>query len=266
MAEGQDLVAVDIRHGPDGGHVQVAGDELQGDRIPFTQGQIRGQRLVGGLLRSGRRWLEAQRAEDAAGGLHRPVRESGKKKRHPQRRQRDSLPCEGRPRLRGRAPGGQHVIHGHGGTERSGRHRLAARLGRLGGDGQHLADRRDPGDRLLGIGESVGNGPQDLAVDIDGAAAHAGDDAAPDQGRMAGQPGDDDGALGIGIGDDAQDLDVELLDRAAEEDRAGLALQPGLDLAEGIDGRGGPGEGGGEQESECGGTGPADESNHEYPS
>ena len=83
---------------------------------------------------------------------------------------------------------------------------------------------------------------------------------------MAGQPGDDDGALGIGIGDDAQDLDVELLDRAAEEDRAGLALQPGLDLAEGIDGRGGPGEGGGEQESECGGTGPADESNHEYPS
>ena len=48
MAEGQDLVPVHVGHRPDGGEIEVAGDELDADRVPLAH------RRAGGCVRRGR--------------------------------------------------------------------------------------------------------------------------------------------------------------------------------------------------------------------
>ena len=78
----------------------------------------------------------------------------------------------------------------------------------------HLAERRDAGDRLLAEGPGVGDGAEQLAVDVDRAAAHAGDDAGLVQ-VQAGQPAQDQVAAGAGVLQDAEHLGVERLDLGA---------------------------------------------------
>src|SRR4029079_16895217 len=82
----------------------------------------------------------------------------------------------------------------------AGAHRLRRRVGRrpaVGEDflaraartralGQHRLDRRDAAQRLLREAPRVGDRADQLAFDVDGAAAHAGDDAAVLDARILG--------------------------------------------------------------------------------
>ena len=104
--------------------------------------------------------------------------------------------------------------------------------GSLVGDAEHLPDRSDPGDRLLGEIEAESDGPDELAVDVDGASAHPGDDARRFQ-VPALEAGDDDVPLGGRVVQDPEDLDIELLDRVALENGPALSLLAGLDLGDG---------------------------------
>ncbi len=54
----------------------------------------------------------------------------------------------------------------------------------------------------------------------------------------AGEAGQDDVPLGLDVGQDADDGDVELFDPGAGEDRPALARHARLDLGQGQDGRG----------------------------
>jgi hypothetical protein len=109
-----------------------------------------------------------------------------------------------------------------------------ARLGLLGGlpDREHLVDRGDPGDGVLGEAEAVGHGADELAVDINRTAAHAGDDAGRFE-AMSFEPGQDDAAFGRGVLQDAEDLGVEVLDGLALKDALPVSLHARLDLGQG---------------------------------
>jgi hypothetical protein len=93
----------------------------------------------------------------------------------------------------------------------------------------HLAERRDAGDRFRAVGPGVGDGPQELAVDGDGAAAHAGDDPGLLQAEP-GEPAQDHVAAGAGIFQHAQDLGIEAFELGAFHDGLPLALHAGADL------------------------------------
>ena len=92
----------------------------------------------------------------------------------------------------------------------------AGERGRIG----HLGDGRDAGDRFLGkTAEGVGHGADEPPVDVDRAAAHAGDDAGRGE-RSAFEPGEDQVALRPDdVLDDADDVRFELFDARAFEDR-----------------------------------------------
>ncbi len=95
----------------------------------------------------------------------------------------------------------------------------------------HLVDRRDAGDRLLArTRRGVGDGADQPAVDVDRAAAHAGDDAGVRQ-RPALEPRQHQVAAAAPyVLEHAEDLDLELFDRRALENRAADAGHAGLDF------------------------------------
>jgi hypothetical protein len=97
-------------------------------------------------------------------------------------------------------------------------------------DLQNILDGRDARDRLFGkIAQAVGHRADELAVDVDRAAAHAGDDPALVQFRRE-QLGDDQVLVGSELVKDAQHLEFEGFDGAALEDGFALAFHPGPDL------------------------------------
>ena len=118
-----------------------------------------------------------------------------------------------RPRRRGGPPAGR------------------AQGGRVGR--RHLLYRRDAGDGLPREGpQRVRDGPHEPIVDVDGAAAHAPDDAGPGE-RAALEPGDDERAPGPEhVGEDAEHVHVEPLARGAVEHGDADAPHPGLDVVD----------------------------------
>ena len=77
----------------------------------------------------------------------------------------------------------------------------------------------------------VGDGADELAVNIDGAAAHAGDDTAVVlHHRAVDDAGEDLVTAQIGVSQDAEDFEVELLDLDAVEHAAADGLVAGADL------------------------------------
>lgn len=106
----------------------------------------------------------------------------------------------------------------------------------------------------------VGEGSGEAAVDVEGAAAHAGDGAHfLDAG--VGEFGEDHGFAGAeGVVDDADDGDVERFGFGALEDGPDLALHAGVEVGQGENGcvaglgarggLGGSGEGGEREEAE----------------
>jgi hypothetical protein len=96
-------------------------------------------------------------------------------------------------------------------------------------DVEHRRDRGDPGDGLLREGPAVGDGPDELLVDVDGAPAHAGDHAGLLQ-IVAGQPGEDEVLLRGVFAHHSQDFDAESLDPGAVSEIAEtVALLAGMD-------------------------------------
>src|SRR5262245_17478017 len=75
----------------------------------------------------------------------------------------------------------------------------------------HLAEGGDAGDRLFAVGPGVGDGAEQLALDIDRAARPAGDDAALLQ-IATGEAGEYQVAAGAGIFQNAENLGVEFFD------------------------------------------------------
>ena len=98
----------------------------------------------------------------------------------------------------------------------------------------HLVDRRDAGDRLLGeLPERVRHGADQPAVDVDRAAAHAGDDAGVGE-RPAFEPRQDQvAARADDVAQHAEDVDLELVEAVALEDRAADADHARAELVDG---------------------------------
>jgi hypothetical protein len=97
----------------------------------------------------------------------------------------------------------------------------------------HFRDRGDAGDRFLRErADGVGHRADEAAVDVDGAAAHAGDHARFGQ-RASFEPREDQVALRrLHVLEHAKDVDLEVLHLGALEDRAAGADHSRLDLVD----------------------------------
>ena len=101
---------------------------------------------------------------------------------------------------------------------------------------QHLLDRTDARDRILGVRECHGDRADQLAIDIYRTAAHALHHAGVFE-RSAGEPRQNQRFLGACVFQDAQNLDVEILDFVAAENGLAGAAHACLDVLEGHDDR-----------------------------
>ena len=260
MAEGVDAFAVDVRDGAGGAHGKIAAKQRHAHRVARRQRSRRRRRR--GLPRPCRRRdrhtgksrqqpfhgavgepAHGERHRDGPQVGHRGAGEAGASEHLQQVGVRGA---EGRRRGQRLAPERQQLGRRHGAIEGDGDRPGRPRDGEARGVG-HLGDRRDAGDRLLRkLAELIRNRADQLAVDVDGAAAHAGDDPRLRQGAAL-ETRQDQVALGR---DDAlqraDDVDPELLDPVALEDRAPDADHAGFHVGHGhqrvAGGDAGPGE------------------------
>ena len=135
-------------------------------------------------------------------------------------------PAERLTKRRGQALGRQRHLQldARGLAPRTGKRR------RLG----HFIDRRNARDRFLGeLTERVRDRADEPAIDVDRAAAHAGDDAGIGE-RAAFEPRQDQvAARADDVAEHAEDVDLELVEPVALEDRPADADHPGLELVHG---------------------------------
>ncbi|MCY1012295.1 hypothetical protein OV079_43525 [Nannocystis pusilla] len=111
-------------------------------------------------------------------------------------------------------------------------------------DGEHVGDRGDAADRVLVEAVAVGQRADQLAVDVDRAAAHAADDAGVDHPRVGGAEQDRVLTRQV-VADDVDDLDLEAVGAGAGEDGDRVTLHAGAHVLDGHDV--GPRGGGGAQ-------------------
>src|SRR5258706_430768 len=106
----------------------------------------------------------------------------------------------------------------------------AGAAGKERGGGDHVGDGGDPADRLLGEREAVRHRAEQLAVDEHRAAAHAGDHAGLFE-RAALEARENQALAGSEhVLEDAEYLDLELVDPGSLEDRAPNADHAGTHL------------------------------------
>ena len=260
MAEGVDALAVDVRDGAGGAHGKIAAEQRHAHRV--ARGQRSRRRRRRGLPRPCRRrdrhtgkprqqLFHGAVGEPAHGERHRDGPQVGHR-RAGQAGASEHLQevgvrgAEGGGRRQRLAPQRQEFGRRHGPIEGDGDRPGRPRDGEARGVG-HLGDGRDTGDRLLReLAELIRHRSDQLAVDVDGAPAHAGDDTRLRQ-RAALETRQDQVALGR---DDAlqraDDVDPELFDAVALEDRAPDADHAGLHVRDGhqrvAGGDAGPGE------------------------
>ena len=112
-----------------------------------------------------------------------------------------------------------------------------------------LLNRSHSRDGFLGKGKGVGDSADQLVFDVDRAAAHSGEHAGPVQ-LTSRDPHQNQVSSGLELFQDAQNLDLELLDRIALENGLSVAFLAGPHLLQGIEfaGLGGGGNG---QENPC---------------
>ena len=114
-------------------------------------------------------------------------------------------------------------------------------------DVEHLLDGGDAGDRLFAeLANAVAERTEEAAIDVDGAAAHAGDDAGV-LGLGAVEAGEDHVLAGASAPvEEAEDFDIHGLGLGAFKDGPGGAVEAAVDFREGEDsGAGGRGASGG---------------------
>ena len=249
MAEGIHAIAVDVRHGAGAAELKIAGDECDADRIAR-------------LERSFERHLARTRARRAAAARNESlipkcaadhIRDLGLEARHRQRRrdgveQRAELrAAETGNRTRAREPrvagairerpipiqrfakrGGQALAC----QRKFHLHARGARTRAVEGRGvRHLRNRRNAGDRLFReAAQRIRDGADQFAVDVDGTAAHPGDDAGVRE-RSAFEFGEYEVAMRPDdVLEHADDVDLEFLDPSPIEDRSADADHSGPDL------------------------------------
>ena len=100
------------------------------------------------------------------------------------------------------------------------------------GISDHLLDRLDSRDSFLGVRKSQRNRANQLAVNVNGAAAHSLHDSSSLQ-RSAGQPRQNDGLPWGDVLEYAEDFDLELFDALPLEDGPADSAQSGVDIAKG---------------------------------
>ena len=249
MAERVHAFAVEVRHRAGGAKLQVAGDEHHADGVARLERAVvrhfpRAQ--AGGRAAHGHEALLAERAPERVGqiGL-----EAGHHERRGDRAQqraelvpaqprdaadadkrrlsrpvgKGSIPVEGLAKRRRQIFVRERKVDVHAGA---GRPDVAER-GRVG----HFGNRRDARDRLLRKGaQRVRDRADQAAVDVHGAAAHPGDD--PGRGeRAAFQLREDQIAVNADdVLENADDVDLELLDAGALEDGVSDPDHPGSNL------------------------------------
>lgn len=99
------------------------------------------------------------------------------------------------------------------------------------GIGEHGFNGLDARYGLFGERKAEGDGPEQLAVNIDRAAAHALEDAGLRQWAAA-EPGEDDGLLWTQILEHAEDFDLELFDAIALKNGPADAAETGPHILE----------------------------------
>ena len=99
------------------------------------------------------------------------------------------------------------------------------------GIGEHGFNGLDARYGLFGERKAEGDGPQQLAVNVDRATAHALENAGLGQWAAA-KPGEDDGLLWAEILEHAEDFDLELFDAVALEDGPADAAETGTHILE----------------------------------
>ena len=202
MAEGEDLVPVHVRDRPDGREVEVAGDELEGHGIA----------VAGGIPYPATAGLTSDWTLPPALWGRKPSRVkngpafSMTRRRKPAEDERHGERIQARPGRRGRlARRGttSRDMARSSSSESEGLNGMAAAetdavagLGRLPWRCSSISPMGViPAIASLAKVKAEGHGPDELAVDVDRAAAHAGDDARRFE-VPAAEPGDDDVPLG----------------------------------------------------------------------
>lgn len=100
------------------------------------------------------------------------------------------------------------------------------------GISDHLLDRLDTGNSLLGVRKSQRNRARQLAVNVNRASAHSLHHSSSLQ-RSAGQPRQNDGLPWSDVLEYAEDFDLELFDALPLEDGPADSTQSGVDIAKG---------------------------------
>ena len=224
VAHRQDFAVLDPGHGTADRQLEVAVDQDARDRAAGTQ-----VRHPGGVGAAGRRGGEhsAHRIAEAQGGdLRTPTASPVRRRDERAKLLRDDL-----PNRRGDVVGGlEHLLHGP--VERPQRARSRQPQGlprRLAGFQRaqlpHRGDRRDQGESLTGERPGIGNRAGKAFVEVDGAAAHPGDDARLFQ-AVAAQTGNDVARARVHFPNHADDLDAEARRLATGEHGQAVAGLP----------------------------------------
>ena len=98
------------------------------------------------------------------------------------------------------------------------------------GISDHLLDRLDTRDSLLGVRKTKRNRANQLAVNVNRASAHSLHHASALQ-RSAGEPGQNDGLLWSDILEYAEDFDLELFDAVTLEDGPADSMHSGANVS-----------------------------------
>ncbi len=248
MAERVDAIAVDVRDRAGRAHLEVAADERDADRVPFTQRPGRLLELV--------RNLSAERAAEdrrETSGTER----SGKQIRRFGLEAADDERGRDRPKHRAElcAGGGRHPEYLHVGgavgerrdppirRDERGRQpftrdrqldaRLRPRAARHLRRVLHLGDRRNPGNRFGREGpDRVRHRADQAAVDVDRAAAHArGHSGLRERSTLEARE-DEVAVRTLDVPQDPENVDLELLKIRPLEDGAPDTDHARLDLAD----------------------------------
>jgi hypothetical protein len=95
--------------------------------------------------------------------------------------------------------------------------------------GNHLFNRLNTGDRLLGEGKTERDRSQQFAIDIDRTTTHTLHNSGLFEGT-AGELGEDNGLLWREVFEDTEDLDLELFDPISVEDGTPDSVLAGTDV------------------------------------
>ena len=247
VTERQDVAAVQVGDGAGGHGAHVTAHQLDADggarlhvagrrwsgaaaAARLQRHQPGGAQLVGQLRDGARR---EPRHRQRYGRAHQPRLAHGGRRAHrgqPQSARQgvgraERVVRRGRAQVRGQP--GDAVL-----TRREVLARDAARPAALC---QHRFDWRDAAKRLFRKAPRVGDGADQLAVDVDGAAAHAGDDAAEFDARVLGAY-QNDVLLRQEVAHDGHDADLEGLRLGPLKHRQGLPHHPRADVGQRHDG------------------------------